>query len=706
MKIMLIMKSFFQAVCNFAHSTYVTRPGSCPRSVFTLESKQTPSCQNECLNDQMCHIGFKCCSKAGYSTSGCLTCQEASNHRFEYPPLVSSSLKVTEVPHTNMFELSWESWKTVGRIGKVIFVVRQRNVTGFYPYFGMGQEHWHVVKITDTKQMTIPTKPGWWSEFQVATVNKFGTKGFLKSSVCSRLSADPKPPKPPSRVITAVTQVETNVIRVNNVTWNEPEQSDLPITSYSVSFSCKPGSDELSEPIRISQTVCHSQKCFLNVTKNNIFECSQIRFFVTVTAHCDNWGSLYLNSSKVSRDLDIDQTSNFRVFEEGVLNDAGLGSLTIKEEFGTFSPDHVTVSVRWAAPFGKETLSYSLERVRGYCVTAGSDWISNLDGGSRVVLSESRNQNLVYIDLQYECEYALQIRGIDARNNRDTYTKRYFTPTCEATAIASRVDTRLCKHAEQSLSNIPFAAGKLTNLDFFFIGKNASSLTVNAVVSWNFDDAHYDIVTNEWRKHQYMPAIEIVVYKLLDKIGIINRDQSCSIYLNGQKDPNTGVTLLPNRLNLMDSKLARPCLLHYPKKYRLIARIVYSVQPSQYSSENEIGGRWSSVLLDTSVISFFDIFPPWKQKFYRDMDITTYLDAMEYEKKKPPEKVSHSLLPPISPDFHYVGGYKDYYEETPARNPLRIGAYVEINYISVRDSSILLRANQISVLIVFLYKFL
>ncbi|XP_063721992.1 uncharacterized protein LOC134848457 isoform X2 [Symsagittifera roscoffensis] len=683
---------------------YTVHPGSCPASVFTVDPHVTPNCVNECTVDSTCPVSHKCCGHVhSASKSVCFSCMEALNRQFEYPPLVSSSLRVNENVETSSFDLSWDSWSAVGKTGKIIFIVRQRNTTGFYPKEGvLPRKKWSIIGVTDQRFMNVPTKPGWWSEFQVASVNRFGSKGFEKSSVVKRLSGDPKPPEAPDRVYAHVTQIESNKLRVNNVTVVEGEQSDLPVIAYQVSFMCRPSTIALESKRTIDSSSCQYGICRLSISDDVFFACSQIRFYVTVTSVCDDWGPMKLNSSRISRELIVSQSSdNLRVFDQGSMMQTtdAEGSMKIEIEDRIFFTDHVILGIIWIPPVSKRSLNYTMEWVRGFCFDPARNFIEDHDRGRK----DLRNAHREDLRVSYECEYAFQVRGKEKSIQKDVYTKMFITPSCEEHAKVSNIENlTICGKALKSPLS-PFNPGQLANLSFFFTNKNVDektrTLTINAVARWEFDDDHFNIVTNELTKKRFSPVIEILVYKIHEKIGIINLAvQPCGIYLNGERDPKTGVMLLPKLVNLLDSKLPRPCVLHYPNKYRLAARIVYTEEFSAQPSETR--GRWSSVLLDTSIISYFDIFPPWKQDFYRKMGINNYLEAIEYEQKRARNSPDGSNA---GPSYRvHTDEYYDYYEAATENDAVISRVSMEINYIIVNSGSEL-KLNVLVLVIVALF---
>ena len=620
-----------------------------------------------------------------------MSCQMPSDHKYNYPPIISSDLKVTENTQSYAFDLNWESWDTRGYTGKILFVVRQMNVTGFYPPTDqLSKAQRRFVGVTDEKFFKVKTKPGWWSEFEVASVNKHGSKGFQKPSLLSRLSTDARPPSAPFNIVVSVTLIKSTLIKVNNVTWFEPTETDLPVIHYSISFSCNFGSNQLQSPIiKPKDAVCIHGICQLVLRPDKTFDCSPVRFFVTVTAHCPNWRDRPLNSSKISHEIRVDRNSWLPYFggDSEVSNDSA--TIALQVDYRKFSPDFVSVILKWVPPLGKEKSTYSLQRVRGYCTSPGSSWLIDLDQGYVMEMTEDKNGNKVNFNLHYDCEYAFQIQGMESSNFREKFTKRYFTPSCIEAAMSSQVQKHNCPKAQIYLEQQkPTPLGKLEDFNFIFIGKNISTMTVNAVIRWTFGPEHFRIVQNPSLRGILQVVIQILVYKVHKSIGIINRAyQPCVIYLDAIEDPRSGFPVLPIQLNLLDRKLAKSCKLQHTETYRVIGSIVYNIKSTTSGSYSEHPGPWSSFVMDTSIISFFDVFPPWKQELYWSLGIYTYLDALEYEKsvavKKKQDDSSNKKKPIDDDDSNLGGGYEresyfDYLYRLSSRK-----VEVEITYIQV-----------------------
>ena len=504
----------FQNVCEFIGNMYSSKSGTCPSML--IQEPNSLNCVSECNNDYFCPGTKKCCQTIA-TLDNCKSCQSPLNRKYYYPPIISSDLKVTEDSQNQAFDLNWNSWDTRGFTGKIMFVVRQRNVTGYYPTkYQLDNNRWGFLGVTDVKFYKAQTKPGWWSEFEVASVNKFGSKGFQKPSMVSRLLQDPKPPSAPFNIIVSITQIESTLIKVNNVSWFEPTENDLPVEFYSVSFSCNFGSNQLQAPIKkLKESLCKYGICQLILSQGRNFDCSPVRFFVTVTAHCPDWGVTPLNSSKVSHEILVDQSSWLRYFDGDSKVSNGSATIALQVNYREFSPDFVSVILEWIPPLGKENSIYSLQRIRGYCTLSTSNWIIDLDQGSVLQMSKSKNENKAHFTLQYECEYAFQIQGMEPSNFGEKYTKRYFTPSCTEAAISSQVRRHNCPNAEIFLDHQnSIILGKLENLNFIFIGKNITTMTVNALIRWDFGQEHFKIIQNPAFRGILSLVIEVLVYKV------------------------------------------------------------------------------------------------------------------------------------------------------------------------------------------------
>ncbi|KAK1162643.1 anosmin-1-like isoform X1 [Acipenser oxyrinchus oxyrinchus] len=213
---------------EFLKSILNLKQGDCPPP--QKASGFAAACVLSCSADRECPGFKKCCS------NGCgYTCQTPAN-LFKGVPLKPRKDLAFLEDESGVVEVSWMSKFNVS-VEPVFYVLQKRWNYGIHPSEDESTEWQTTAMTTEDHSHLKDIRPNRWYQFRVAAINAQGTRGFTTPSKHFHSSRDPVPPEMPKNVrngnFTVQPDGTVNVV----ISWDPPQDEDLSVHHYKVSWS-------------------------------------------------------------------------------------------------------------------------------------------------------------------------------------------------------------------------------------------------------------------------------------------------------------------------------------------------------------------------------------------------------------------------------------------------------------------------------------
>ncbi|KAJ7986211.1 hypothetical protein DPEC_G00337610 [Dallia pectoralis] len=208
------------------------------------------ACVESCSGDKHCSASKKCCS------NGCgHTCQTPANLYKGVPLKPRKDMSFLE-DLQGWLEVSWMSKFNV-TIEPVLYILQRRWNHGIHPSED-DASLWQTVTMTmEDRVLLKDIHPHRWYQFRVSAVNSQGTRGFTSPSKHFFSTRDPFPPNAP-KIVQARNETQvTDGSRVGvQVLWDPPQEGDLPVHHYKVTWSAhhtsRPSAQDRRENTRVT----------------------------------------------------------------------------------------------------------------------------------------------------------------------------------------------------------------------------------------------------------------------------------------------------------------------------------------------------------------------------------------------------------------------------------------------------------------------
>ncbi|XP_043928395.1 anosmin-1 [Protopterus annectens] len=273
--------------CEFLKSIMSEKQGDCP-----APEKATgfaAACVESCEVDNECSTVKKCCP------NGCgYTCQMPKNLYKGVPLKPRKELSFTEVRSREM-EIKWSSKFNIS-VEPVIYVVQKRWNYGIHPSEDDATNWQTVAQTTEERVVLSDIRPSRWYQFRIAAVNVHGTRGFTAPSKHFRSSKDPSPPLAPNNLRIVSSTMQPDGTMSVKVTWDLPEEPDIPIHHYKVFWSWTVNGKSLVVPLKKKRRKTSSGQQKYVVLEGLQPNSSYMLEIQAVTY----WGQVRLKSAKVS----------------------------------------------------------------------------------------------------------------------------------------------------------------------------------------------------------------------------------------------------------------------------------------------------------------------------------------------------------------------------------------------------------------------
>ncbi|MGH0127243.1 UNVERIFIED_CONTAM: hypothetical protein FKN15_076992 [Acipenser sinensis] len=213
---------------EFLKSILNLKQGDCPPP--QKASGFAAACVLSCSADRECPGFKKCCS------NGCgYTCQTPAN-LFKGVPLKPRKDLAFLEDESGVVEVSWMSKFNVS-VEPVFYVLQKRWNYGIHPSEDESTEWQTTAMTTEDHSHLKDIRPNRWYQFRVAAINAQGTRGFTTPSKHFHSSRDPVPPKMPKNVRNGNFTVRPDGTVNVMISWDPPQDEDLSVHHYKVSWS-------------------------------------------------------------------------------------------------------------------------------------------------------------------------------------------------------------------------------------------------------------------------------------------------------------------------------------------------------------------------------------------------------------------------------------------------------------------------------------
>ncbi|KAM5164973.1 anosmin-1-like [Mantella aurantiaca] len=220
--------------CEFLKSLKMNKQGDCPPP--HKASGFNAACVLSCSMDRDCPGIKKCCA------NGCgFTCQAPVN-KIKGLPLKPNTDFIFNQHFNGSVEITWKSRFNISA-EPVLYILQRRMNYGIQPSEDQSTS-WQTITVTAAHHFSmIDIRPSRWYQFRVAAVNVHGTQGFTTPSKHFHSSKDPLPPVAPTGLRHGnLTAVHDGTLSVR-ITWDAPQEQDLKIHHYRISWSNKANGD-------------------------------------------------------------------------------------------------------------------------------------------------------------------------------------------------------------------------------------------------------------------------------------------------------------------------------------------------------------------------------------------------------------------------------------------------------------------------------
>ncbi|CAH8663072.1 unnamed protein product [Dicrocoelium dendriticum] len=174
----------------------------------------------ECVRDRE-----KCCQSR---------CREAIYRDDILPP--APTVQVLEANNPPSFILSWGQRDLGNNLSEpTVYVLQVKSYFG-PDYDSQHAGAWRTLVMTTLMDAQLKEPlVGWWYQFQLTAVNRFGSRGFEFLSPPVQLSNQkPKPPSPPVNLTCNYMALQMNGTIAAEFQWVPPTQTSIPVTEYIV----------------------------------------------------------------------------------------------------------------------------------------------------------------------------------------------------------------------------------------------------------------------------------------------------------------------------------------------------------------------------------------------------------------------------------------------------------------------------------------
>ncbi|KAM6151446.1 anosmin-1 [Rhynchocyon petersi] len=405
--------------CEFLKYILSVKQGDCPAP--ERASGFAAACVESCEVDDECSGVKKCCS------NGCgHTCQVPKTLYKGVPLKPRKELRFAELP-SGQLEIKWSSKFNIS-IEPVIYVVQRRWNYGIHPSED-DATHWQtVVQTTDERVQLADIRPSRWYQFRVAAVNVHGTRGFTAPSKHFRSSRDPSAPPAPANLRLANSTVNSDGSVTVTVTWDLPEEPDIPVHHYKVFWSWTVSSKSLvptKKKRRKTTDGAHNTVVLehLQPDSNYLVELQAVSY----------WAQTRLKSTKVSLHFTSIPTAN-----KEPLGKTRKGVVQVQSplqrrrptrllEIGApfYQDNQLQVKVYWKKTEDPSINQYHVQWFPELCSHNKTSHFEKSSG--------TTHENYIILqDLSFSCKYKVLVQPIQPTGPAKVETIFFTTPPCSA----------------------------------------------------------------------------------------------------------------------------------------------------------------------------------------------------------------------------------------------------------------------------------
>ncbi|OCT91079.1 anosmin-1 [Xenopus laevis] len=402
--------------CEFLKSVLSVKQGDCPAP--EKASGFAAACVESCDSDIECSGVKKCCS------NGCgHTCQVPKN-LYKGVPLKPRKELTFDEPQPGHLEIKWSSKFNIS-VEPVIYVVQRRWNYGIHPSEDDATSWQTMAQITDERVQLSDIRPSRWYQFRVAAVNVHGTRGFTAPSKHFGSSKDPSPPAAPTNLrISNLTTNNEGTVSVR-ITWDFPEEPDIPVHHYKVFWSWATNSKSVSPAKKKRRkTTEGSQKSValegLQANSNYMVELQAITY----------WGQVRLKSGKVSLYFSTsppstsqDQVSKISKIKTDILAVPQRKRMARMLEIGApfYQDNQLQVKVYWKKTEDSMLGLYHVQWFPESCT-------HNETKGPEKALTQ--DHHIVLPALLFSCKYKVTVHPARLKDHLKSESIFFTTPPC------------------------------------------------------------------------------------------------------------------------------------------------------------------------------------------------------------------------------------------------------------------------------------
>ncbi|XP_041834499.1 anosmin-1a [Melanotaenia boesemani] len=432
--------------CEFLKSVLAEKQGSCPPP--EKASGFAAACVESCDHDRECSALKKCCS------NGCgHTCQSPKDLYKGVPLKPRKELDFEEVSTGNL-EVRWSSRFNVSA-DPVVYVLQRRWNFGIQPSEDAATS-WQVVAQTTEQGVRLSDiRPGRWYQFRVAAVNTHGTRGFTTPSRHIHSHRDPSNPPAPTEVKVSNMSFGPGRAVSARISWNVPDDLDVPIHHYKVSWSWTAGGHSFASSVTKRRKLVRENQVDLDSMRSN-------RSYTVEVQAVSYWGQTQLKGPRAVLHFNTQHANSATPkTPTGDILDVGTPF---------YQDGQLRVHVYWQSSTDPSVEFYRVQ------------WGPENCGHNKTKLMEKTRTQENFISLQgllFSCKYKVLLQPVSKKGRSLAETTTFLTPSC-ATIQAKSPKPITCP-GETAVSSQKVLV-KAVNLTASF---QIRASNVSAIFSWD-----------------------------------------------------------------------------------------------------------------------------------------------------------------------------------------------------------------------------
>ncbi|XP_053313377.1 anosmin-1 [Spea bombifrons] len=402
--------------CEFLKSVLSVKQGDCPAP--EKASGFAAACVESCDADNECSGVKKCCS------NGCgHTCQVPKTLYKGVPLKPRKELIFSEL-QPGTLEIKWSSKFNIS-VEPVIYVVQRRWNYGIHPSEDDATSWQTMAQMTEERVQFSDVRPSRWYQFRVAAVNVHGTRGFTAPSKHFRSSKDPSAPPAPTNLKLANTTVIGDGSVTARITWDLPEEPDIPVHHYKVFWSWTANSKSVVPAKKKRRKTTEGSQNYvilegLQPNSNYMVEIQAITY----------WGQVRLKSAKVSLSFSSGSSSKDQISKVSKIKTDTLVPPQRKRtarmlEIGApfFQDNQLQVKVYWKKSEDSVPALYHVQWIPESCTH------NETKGQEKAV---TQDHHIILPALMFSCKYKVTIQPARSKGHVKAESIFFTTPPCSA----------------------------------------------------------------------------------------------------------------------------------------------------------------------------------------------------------------------------------------------------------------------------------